>query len=152
MGYHVTILRTNQGQQIPISLEEVVSVTSSIDGWRYLESPSTFEFHCKDDLCTLWYQDGELWTKGPEEWQLCVMISLAKRLNARVRGDEFETYITENETYQHPDDKSEIDDQTEVSRKYRKRVKIRHLLFRAYQLVAVSFLLYLAFKWLLKNL
>lgn len=151
MGYHVTILRTEQGQQIPISLEEIVSVTSNIDGWRYLESPPTFEFHSKEDSCTLWYQDGELWTKKPDEWQLGVMVSLAKRLNARVRGDELETYSAENETYQHPDDKSEIDDQAEVSRKYKKRAKIRHFTFRAYQLITISVLLYFATKWLLKN-
>ena len=104
MGYHVTILRTSQGKQLPISLEEVVSVTSNIDGWRHLESPLTFGFHDKDDSCTLWYQDGELWTKNPEEWQLGVMVALAKRLNARVRGDEWETYDDTGNTFQHPDD------------------------------------------------
>jgi hypothetical protein len=152
MGYHVTILRTDQGQQISISLDEVVSATSNIDGWRYLESPPTFEFHSKEHSCTLWFQDGELWTKNPEEWQLGLMVSLAKRLNARVRGDELETYITENETYQHPDDKSQIDDHAEASRNYKQKAKIHHLAFRAYQLVALSFLLYFAVKWMLKNL
>lgn len=152
MGYHVTILRTYQGQKIPISLEEIVSVTRSIDGWRYLESPPTFEFHSKDDSCTLRYQDGELWTKNPEDWQIGVMVSLAKQLNARVRGDELETYSTENETYQHPDDKSEIDAQTEESRKFSKRARVRRILFRAYQLIALSVIIYFSIKWLSKNL
>lgn len=104
MGYHVTILRTDQGKQLPISLEEAVSATSSIDGWRYIESPPTFEFHGKEDSCMLWYQDGELWTKNPEEWQLGLMVALAKRLNARVRGDEWETYDETGKSFQHPDD------------------------------------------------
>jgi hypothetical protein len=104
MGYHVTILRTSQGKQLPISLEEVVSATSSIDGWRYFDSPQTFEFQSKDGSCTLWYQDGELWTKNPEEWQLGVMVALAKQLNARVRGDEWETYDETGIAFQHPDD------------------------------------------------
>jgi hypothetical protein len=104
MGYHVTILRTDQGKQLPISLEEAVSAASSIDGWRYIESPPTFEFHRKDDSCTLRYKNGELWTKNPEEWQLGVMVALAMRLNARVRGDEWETYDETGNAFQHPDD------------------------------------------------
>ena len=104
MGYHVTILRTDQGKQLPISLGEVVSAASSIDGWRYLDSSQTFEFQGKNGSCTLWYQDGELWTKNPEEWQLGVMVALAKRLNARVRGDEWETYDETGNAFQHPDD------------------------------------------------
>lgn len=104
MSYHVTILRTNQGVQLPISLEEAVSVASNIEGWRYYESPPTFEFQGKPGSCTLWYQDGEIWTKNPEEWQLDVMVTLARRLNARVRGDDWETYDSADKTIQHPDD------------------------------------------------
>jgi len=104
MGYHVTILRTNQGTQIPISLEEAVHAASSIEGWSYFEAPPTFEFQGQEGSCTLWYQDGELWTKNPEEWQLDVMVALAKRLHARVRGDEWETYTSKDQTFQHPDD------------------------------------------------
>ena len=104
MAYHVTILRTAKERQLPISLEEVVLATSSIDWWHYLESPPTFEFHREEDSCTLWYQNGELWTKNPEEWQLGVMVALAKRLNARVRGGEWETYDETGNALQHPDD------------------------------------------------
>jgi hypothetical protein len=104
MGYHVNIIRTDRGKQLPITLEEIVSATAGIDGWRHVESPPTFEFHGKQDSCTLLYQDGELWTKNPEAWQLPVMVALARRLNARVRGDEWETYDEAGNTFQHPDD------------------------------------------------
>lgn len=36
------------------------------------------------------------------------MLDLADSLGARVRGDEFETYISNNNTYLHPDDISLI--------------------------------------------
>lgn len=104
MSYHVTILRTAKGKQLPISLEEAISAASEINGWQYLESPPTFEFHSNEGSCTLWHQDGELWTKTPEEWHLAVMAALAKRLDARVRGDEWETYDETGTAFQHPDD------------------------------------------------
>ena len=153
MGYHVTILRTDQGKLIPISYsEEVVSVTSSIDGWRYVEFPPTFEFRSKVIHARCGTKTEKSGQKKPGGMATWCDGPLTKRLNARVRGDELETYSTESETYQHPDDKSEIDSQTEESRKYKKRAKIRSILFRAYQLVTLSVLFYFAMKWLSKNL
>lgn len=103
MGYHVTILRSNQGKQLAISLDEAVSAAASIEGWRYTETPPTFEYRCAEGTCSLWYQDGELWTKNPDGWCINAMLALAGRLQARVRGDEWETYDT-GRTYLHPDD------------------------------------------------
>lgn len=103
MGYHVTILRSSKGKQLPISLNEAVSATKSIEGWSYTETPPTFEYSGAEGSCALWYQDGELWTKNPEEWGINAMIVLARRLEARVRGDEWETYDTDK-TYLHLDD------------------------------------------------
>jgi len=104
MGYHVTILRTSEKTKIPISLEEAISATRGLDGWSHCESPPTLEFQGMEGSCTLWHQDGELWTKNPEEWQLGVMVALAQRLGARVRGDEGETYDSMGDTFGHPDD------------------------------------------------
>lgn len=103
MGYHVTILRSSQGKQLPISLSEAVSAAESIEGWTYTETPPTFEYSRAEGTCALWYQDGELWTKNPEEWVINAMLVMAKRLKARVRGDEWETYDNDK-TYHHPDD------------------------------------------------
>ncbi|MDO8774196.1 MAG: hypothetical protein Q7K57_36885 [Burkholderiaceae bacterium] len=105
MGYHLSILRSNQGKQIPISLSEAVSIAQELEGWSYSENPPTFEYSCNEGTCTLWYQDGELWTKNPQEWELDVMLALASRLEARVRGDEWETYGA-GSTFLHPDDVS----------------------------------------------
>jgi len=66
MGYHVTILRSSQSKQRPISLNEAMSAAKSIEGWSYSETPPTFEYSGTEGTCTLWYQDGELWTKNPE--------------------------------------------------------------------------------------
>jgi hypothetical protein len=103
MGYHVTLLRSSQGKQIPISLEEASAAAAALDGWSYSDTPPTFTFAAADTSFCLWYQEGELWTKNPDEGCIDAMLALAKRLNARVRGDEGETYDA-GTTYQHPDD------------------------------------------------
>jgi hypothetical protein len=105
MGYHLTILRTVQGKQVPITLAETLAAASALGGWTYQDSPPTFELRSPHGTCPLWHQDGELWTKNSEAWALEPMLVLAKQLNARVRGDEFETYETVDNTYFHPDDR-----------------------------------------------
>ena len=106
MGYHVTILRTNNGEQLPVSLNEAVAGIDGLEEWRYHESSKTFDFQGHNGSFSLQYQDGELWTKNPEEWQLSEMVTLAAKLNARVRGDEWETYDSSGNAYEHPDDVS----------------------------------------------
>lgn len=106
MSYHVTILRTEAGNAVPIALQEVHDAVAAIGGWRYGEQE--YEFVKEDggnDKCILWYDNGELWANTPSPWALEQMIALAQQLNARVRGDEFETYETGDRWYTHPDDK-----------------------------------------------
>lgn len=151
MGYHVTILRTHPGKQIPISLEEAISATRGIDGWRYHESPPTFEFQAEEGSCALRYQDGVLWTQNPEAWQLGVMVALANSLDARVRGDEWETYDLAGNAYQHPDDiplrkAAEARTKTLLAESMREQRFIRNAIVGFFVVLAV--LGYLFGKWL----
>ncbi len=109
MGYHVRILRSSQGKQIPISLDEALSAAKSIDGWKYYEPPEApspnFEYSGPEGTCAVWYDSspGELWTKNPDDWCIEAMIVLAKRLEARVVDDD--GFSIESEAaYRHPDD------------------------------------------------
>jgi len=52
----------------------------------------------------MYLDEGKLWVKNPSASFLATMIELAEKLSARVRGDEFETYRSPDETYEHPDD------------------------------------------------
>ena len=54
------------------------------------------------------FSGGTIDTDWAETDVIAVMIGLADCLGARVRGDDFETYRTPFETYQHPDDQTEI--------------------------------------------
>ena len=106
MSYHLTILRSTNGRQIPITLDEARDAALAEGRWEFTPSPPTFELKCNAGSCTLWYDSGELWAKTPEPWELEPMLSLARILNARVRGDEFETYESVEKTYFHSDDLS----------------------------------------------
>jgi hypothetical protein len=108
MSYHVTILRTRAGVAHPLSREEVLAAASARPEVRCdLSSDDGLTVVLKaadPESPVLWFRDGELWTKNPDEETLAFMVSFASELGARVRGDEFETYRTVDETYVHPDD------------------------------------------------
>lgn len=103
MGYHVTILRTANGAQLPIELEEAKSAAQTL-GWTFDPAGPAFDLTAPEGTCTLHHDDGELWVKTPDDWMLPHMIALATALQARVRGDELETYETPEQWYTHPDD------------------------------------------------
>lgn len=103
MGYHVSILRSANSKLLAIGLGEARDAAST-QGWSFKEQPPTFEFKAGEKTCTLWYSQGELWTKSPDEQDIGLMLTLASSLGARVRGDEYETYTSPEDTYEHPDD------------------------------------------------
>jgi hypothetical protein len=108
MGYHVTIFRTINGTQVPINEEEIAAVTNGSSRFQALKDvngESIIEIVTgSDPNPCVWYSDGELWTKNPDEATLDGMCELASLLGARVRGDELETYRSSSDVYLHPDD------------------------------------------------
>jgi hypothetical protein len=103
MGYHVAILRSAHGRLLPIELDEARAAASDL-GWTFTGTPPTFELRRGEKSCSLWYDHGELWAKNPDPWEIEPMLALATKLEARVRGDEYETYSSPDDTYNHPDD------------------------------------------------
>ena len=109
MSYHVSIIRTNAGRPEPIAQEEVVKAIANDKAFAIVEKQDELmEIELVDKAGAgkvLVWQDGEIWTKNPDPETLQAMLELAKLLKARVRGDEFETYRTVDDTFIHPDDK-----------------------------------------------
>ena len=109
MSYHVTIIRTTGARLVPIEREELIEAV--IAGAELMVDQSKGDSleittaENKPDGPLLIWQKGEVWTKNPDAKTLQLMLNLAERLGARVRGDELETYITPEETYIHPEDK-----------------------------------------------
>lgn len=135
MGYHVSILRTKGGQIEPITRDELDTLVASIPGLRIgkgnLGDADLVISQADRDICRLTLQHGELWTKTPSEEEVLAMINLAPRLNARVRGDELETYRTLNDWYLHPDDEEAARISKEESRRAIKRGRLKTILVNA---------------------
>ena len=109
MGYHVCIVRTAGSRTIPIQLAEAKTALLGRNAWRFEESQSAFvALGLPDGEEFMRLQDGELWAKTPSEPMLGRMLTAAQHLNARVRGDELETYESVNKWYVHPDDEQEL--------------------------------------------
>lgn len=105
MGYHVRILRRQNGNKVPIKRSDIEAVVSASANLR-IEPPRSaaeelYLVITQDgkDISWLPLQQGELWTKNPDQDELQAMINVARLLGARVRGDEFETYRSVNDTY-----------------------------------------------------
>ncbi|WP_020653206.1 hypothetical protein [Massilia niastensis] len=149
MGYHLTILRSSAQAYIPISLAEAKLAALKL-GWIYADQPPTFSRHTDQGVCTLWHQDGELWTNNPETWEICHLLVLAEVLGARLRGDEHETYETPDKTYTHPDDlrlaaSAQSASDALLSRSAREQALIRNLVVLFFGVLAVG--AYVLGKW-----
>jgi len=132
MGYHVTILRTISGSRVPITAAEVERAAASMAGWEFdAEHQEASFFRNGREVVTVWLDDGELWTKTPANEAVSAMIQFAALLNARVRGDEFETYRTAHDAFVHPDDASEKAAADAEKRALIRKTKLKQWLFTA---------------------
>ena len=126
MGYHVTILRTRGTRSLPIAGDEIERAAATLPGWRYDRAERTLH---ADSVLQLWFADGELWTKNPDDKALERMIALANALDARVRGDEGETYRSPDDAYAHPDDEDDRRAAAAASAEWQRRER-RRWIFR----------------------
>ncbi|KQZ32572.1 hypothetical protein [Duganella sp. Root1480D1] len=99
----MTILRSAHGLQQPISLDEALAAARNLQGWRVTDE-AELAFSDGRRSFSLWHDNGALWTRLDDPWVIEHMLEMARELDARVRGDAFETYVTADQTYAHPDD------------------------------------------------
>jgi hypothetical protein len=129
MGYHISIVRTRNGGADPVAKAEVESLIESMPGSRLEHDDRSVNIEkvvfVRDGKEVSWlsFQAGRLWTKNPDDDEIEVMIDVAKQLNARVRGDDFETFLSPSETFLHPDDRVEIQRREEAAQQFSKSVR-----------------------------
>jgi hypothetical protein len=110
MGYHLTMLRTTGAASTPISEADVRAALPAMGGRLAAvggSAPIELVDPGRGDTSAILIHDagaGELWSSTPDPEFVALMLELAGLLGARVRGDEYETYRTPDQTYPHPDD------------------------------------------------
>jgi hypothetical protein len=109
VGYHVTILITEDKKKIPIKLESILDAIEYFPDMEYDSQNESVYLKGNEDF-VLWFGDGELYTKNPTKENLSIIISLAEKLRARVKGDYLESYNPDGTSYIHIDD---LDDYNE---------------------------------------
>ncbi len=126
MGYHLTILRTEGSRSVPITKAEFEAAAGTVPELHVAAGAGQAEFRGDGKLrATLRWRAGEIWTAVAEPDVIAVMLRLAERLGARVRGDEFETYRTPDDSYLHPDDRAEKDRADALSRSMQRATRRR---------------------------
>jgi hypothetical protein len=123
MGYHVTILRTTKGKPSPLIESEIHNAVSEFPQFSF-QNNAVF----RNGEFFLALNNGELWLKNPETNDISDMLLLANSMRARVRGDEFETYESQDKTYIHPDDKGLVSKANKELENIKKQSRKRSML------------------------
>lgn len=114
MGYHVEILRSGRKENA-IDEQEIESVIAGQFGF-IIERDNTGAIvqlrkrTAAGTMVLVYEPPAALWMKDPDRNALQLMIDIAGALRrgARVRNDEFQTYLTVDQTYTHPADAEEF--------------------------------------------
>lgn len=143
MGYHVSLIRENNGKIEPIGREEIIGIISSCPDFSYEDRENYLnlkKISAYGGAVYFIYQDGELYVKNPTEIQLEEFILLAQKLGGRIRGENFETYRTGSETYIHENDVQEAADHVRQINSSKSNRKRRSFLWKAGFILACAIL------------
>jgi len=106
MGYHIRIIRGSRDEDSIISNHDFRRACDTMKGFSLNEVGNIAQYTDSKhgQFCVFW-KNGDIWIKNPEEWAMPIIASLADSLNGRARGDELESYKNSGDSYIHDDDK-----------------------------------------------
>ncbi len=93
MGYKLNIVRDGGDDNQRISIREFKNACDSILGFSINDSGDVAQY--TDSIYgtfNVFWSHGETWIENPQDWVIPISVSLAEKLNGRVRGDEGESY------------------------------------------------------------
>ncbi len=156
MGYHVEILRSGRADSA-IHEDEIEAVIGEKFGFRIERdgAGAIVRMHKKTangEMVLVYEPPAALWIKDPDRAALQLMIEIAGALRkgARVRGDEYETYLTIDQTYTHPHDAEHF--RLKASPAPLKTLDWRELLRKVPRVLLLLALCYVAGRLLLAHL
>lgn len=123
MSYRISII--SRDSQVPLEFENVRAIAANYNELEFsqIDQVSCLVMKRIGGLeATLFWDDqnGELYTTHPETDIVAGMIDLADQIGGRVRGQNFESYKTPFETFEHPDDQLLIERAREEFKRSRK--------------------------------
>ncbi len=155
-GNHVEILRSGR-KDSAIGEDEIEAVIGQQFGFRIERDAQGGIAQARKttptgELVLAYDPPAALWTRDPDRAALQTMIEIAGALRrgARVRNDEYQTYLTVDQTYTHPDDAEHF--RLKASPTPLKAVNWRDQLAKAPKIIVLLGLCYIAGKMLLAHL
>lgn len=138
MGYHVELVRNGRHK---VAWEELAVAAASRAGWGVDHAKRQIEIviHGEPRGVLIWEVDAP-WLKSPDDDALVALIDLAADLDARVRGDELESYRSPEDWYIHPDDTAAHAAATYASQDFLARRKRNKLLWDGFRFLVLAFL------------
>src|SRR5690606_9060989 len=113
--------------QNPLDFESIRAVAANCTGFEFSQIgqvPRSVVLKRTGGMeATLFWDEekGELYTTQPEADIVAGMMNLAGRIGGRVRGQNFETYKTPYESFEHPDDRRLIEQARADFRRLRRK-------------------------------
>lgn len=158
MGTQVEILR-NGRQDSAIREEEIEAVLGEQFGFHFERNAEGGILRMRKkglhgDLVLVYDPPATLWTEDPdrEALQLMIEIAGALRKGARVRNDEYKTYLTVDQTYIHPHDADHLKMNVDTSATPLRAMDWRAQLAKAPKVVLLLVLFYIAGRMLTSHL
>ncbi len=155
MGQHVEILRDGR-KDSAIDEDEIEEVIGGQFGFRIERNSRGMiaqarKKTARGEIVLVYEPPAVLWIKDPDRdtLQLLIDIAGALRRGARVRGDEYETYLTVDQTYTHPHDAEHF--QLKAAPTPLKALDWRDILRKAPAVLLMLVLSYLAGRFLLAH-
>ena len=154
MGTQVEILRNGRPDSA-IREEEMEAVLGEQFGFHFERNAEGKILRMRkktlhEDLVLVFEPPATLWTKDPdrEALQLMIEIAGALRKGARVRNDEYQTYLTVDQTYIHPHDADHFRMDVDTSATPFRAIDWRAQLAKAPKIILLLVLFYIAGRML----
>lgn len=136
MGYHLNLIK-NDGKSFV--LNDIKTALQNNTDFELQEKDKVVKIVSKKEENDLvaFYHNGMIWSEKYTVELIIFLLKLSSILDARVRGDEFETYKTSTKTFIHPEDIELIKKANEINQKVYQRGKYKS--FLVYVLIMLAF-------------
>ncbi|BFM17607.1 hypothetical protein R50073_37900 [Maricurvus nonylphenolicus] len=143
MGYHVNLIRSSTNSVF--TDKELEEAFKSLAGYAFRISGNLVSVlnEISGNKFSVSYYDGRVWAVNPTQETLEFLVRLADSLNARVRGDNLETYNADGTSFYHYEDSKIIKEVDGVEKHSKFKVYVRKYLLNFILFTLLLLIVYL---------